>query len=416
MATETTAMLKPPSELTSLPWLSDRSKVYVNWAGAERVRADVLGVENRYRKWQHLYEDDPKACMRALRLAVAQSRNSLSAFIGCPDPAHVVFTTGSEAALKDVLFAHQIVPYGARILVTDCEFYGIYSKVAPPRYHADVARVAEKTTSQGIIDEIIGRVHEDTRLLLLSHVCYNTGVALPIADICARVKAGRPDVLVLVDGAQAVGHVPVAVQELGCDFYAGDAHKWLVGPDQTGFLYVRAPEHLQIIARDASSPFAVHPRLNQDKGSRSGAVAFALAALGDSLRPFMDRDTMARAFRYVCALAEEFRTRCVERLQGLFRVYPSPQCEGRTAIVSLVPQGFASGAAVLDRLHDDLLAEGVHCALINRVPAAYAEHLTAPPMLRFSFHVWNSEADVEAIVHKLELVARRTLMAAMARL
>ncbi|MDZ7414300.1 MAG: hypothetical protein ONB15_12310, partial [candidate division KSB1 bacterium] len=59
---------------------------------------------------------------------------------------------------------------------------------------------------------------------------------------------------------------------------------------------------------------------------------------------------------------------------------------------------------------------GVHCALINRVPAAYAEHLTAPPMLRFSLHVWNREADVEAIVHKLELVARRTLMAAMARL
>ncbi len=408
-------MLKPPSELASIPWLSDRNKVYVNWAGAERVRVDVLNVENRYRKWQHLYEDDPKACMRALRLAVAQSRASVSTLIGCPDPVHVLFTTGSEASLKDVLFAHQIVPWGARILVTDCEFYGIYSKVAPPRYYAQVARVADKTTNQEMIEEILGRVEADTRLLLLSHVCYNTGVALPIAEICSQLRAMQPEVLVLVDGAQAVGHLPVNVQELGCDFYAGDAHKWLVGPDQTGFLYVRAPEHLQVLARDASSPFAVHPQLNHDKGSRSGAVAFALASLGESLRPFMERDAVLRAYQYAFTLAEKFRKRCVEQLGAFFRIYPSPQCEGRTAIVSLAAKGPALAGDVARRIHDDLLAEGVHCALIDRVPVAYAEYLTAPPMLRFSFHVWNTEAEVETLVHKLELVARRTLMAASVR-
>jgi len=391
--------------------LSDRPKVYVNWSAAERIRADVLACEHRYRKWQQLYEDDPKACMRALRLAVSNSRTRIAQLIGCPDPVHILFSTGSEASLKEVLFAHQIVPWGARILVTDCEFYGIYSKIAPPRYHADVAPIADKTTSTEVIEQILAYLRPETKLLLISHVCYNTGVLLPVAEISHRVKAAQPHTLVLVDGAQAVGHVPVDVAELGCDFYAGDAHKWLAGPDQTGFLYVRSGDHLRMIARDASSPFAVHPSLNKDKGSRSGAVAFALAALGDSLEPFLDKETLSRAHQYACELAEQFRARCTRELADFLRVYPSPSCEGRTAIVSLVLEEAKAPHQVLERLHDGLLAEGIHCALINRTPAAYAEQIRIPPMLRFSFSAWNSEKDVEIIVLKLGLLARRSLLA-----
>ncbi|MCR4440066.1 MAG: aminotransferase class V-fold PLP-dependent enzyme [bacterium] len=408
-------MLKPPPQLANISWLSDRSKIYANWAGAERIRTDVLGIENRYRKWQHLYEDDPKASMRALRLAVNNSRARLAEFVGCPDPAHLLFSTGSEAALKEVLFAHQIIPWGSRILVTDCEFYGIYSKIAPPRYHADVAPVAAKTKAQEIVDELLTRLRPDTKLVLVSHVCYNTGVALPVAEICRQLKAAQPEVFVLVDGAQAVGHIAVGVAALGCDFYAGDAHKWLVGPDQTGFLYVRSAAHLAIIARDASSPFAVHPRLNHDKGSRSGAVATSLAALGDSLEPFMDKEALSRAQAYAFALAEQFRSRCVHELGDFLRVYPDSQCDGRTAIVSLVLPGAGAGRQTLERLHDDLLAEGIHCALIGHSPAAYADQIKTPAMLRFSFSVGNTEAEVEAIVQKLGLLARRSLMASSVR-
>ncbi|MBC7187348.1 MAG: aminotransferase class V-fold PLP-dependent enzyme [Calditrichaeota bacterium] len=408
-------MLKPPQKLATISWLSDRSKIYVNWAGAERIRTDVLGIENRYRKWQHLYEDDPKASMRALRLAVSNSRARLAQFIGCPDPVHLLFSTGSEGALKEVLFAHQIVPWGSRILVTDCEFYGIYSKIAPPRYRADVAPIAGKTKAQEIVNELVARLCPDTKLVLISHVCYNTGVALPVAEICRQVKAAQPQVLVLVDGAQAVGHIPVDVAALGCDFYAGDAHKWLAGPDQTGFLYVRSATHLAIIARDLSSPFAVHPSLNHDKGSRSGVVAISLAALGDSLEPFMDKEVFLRGHAYALELAEKFRARCARELSDFLRVYPHPECEGRTAIVSLVLQQAAAGRQALERLYEDLLAEGIHCALIGHTPVAYADEIKTPPMLRFSFSVWNTEAEVEALVQKLGLLARRSLIAASVR-
>lgn len=76
-----------------------------------------------------------------------------------------------------------------------------------------------------------------TRLVAVSHVSYANGRRLPVREIAAAARAAG--VPVLLDGAQAVGHVPVSVQELGCDFYAFPGHKWLLGPDGTAGLYVR---------------------------------------------------------------------------------------------------------------------------------------------------------------------------------
>lgn len=90
-------------------------------------------------------------------------------------------------------------------------------------------------------DEVVARFQEAlgprTRLVALSHVSYANGRRLPMREIAAA--AHRAGVPVLVDGAQAVGHVAVSVRDLGCDFYAYPGHKWLLGPDGTGALVVR---------------------------------------------------------------------------------------------------------------------------------------------------------------------------------
>jgi L-cysteine/cystine lyase len=75
----------------------------------------------------------------------------------------------------------------------------------------------------------------ETRLVCLSHVSWATGARLPIAEIVAL--AHSRGALVAVDGAQAVGAIPVSVEDLGADFYAVPGQKWLLGPDGTGALY-----------------------------------------------------------------------------------------------------------------------------------------------------------------------------------
>ncbi len=85
----------------------------------------------------------------------------------------------------------------------------------------------------GTIDELLA---EDVRMLAIGHISNALGTINPVKDIIAKAKA--LDIPVLVDGAQAVPHMPVDVQELGCDFYAFSGHK-MFGPTGTGVLYGR---------------------------------------------------------------------------------------------------------------------------------------------------------------------------------
>lgn len=83
-----------------------------------------------------------------------------------------------------------------------------------------------------------------TRLVFLSHVSCQTGLRIPVAEV-GRFIHERGS-LFMLDGAHAVGQFPIHVRELHCDFYTGCGHKWLMGPQGTGFLYL-AREHLDAI-------------------------------------------------------------------------------------------------------------------------------------------------------------------------
>ena len=93
-------MSRQTENLDNIPWKSEKNKIYLNWCGAERIREDVLVIENRYRKWQQLYEDDPKGSIRVLSEAIDNSRNTITELLGNTDPRHIIFTTGSEESLK----------------------------------------------------------------------------------------------------------------------------------------------------------------------------------------------------------------------------------------------------------------------------------------------------------------------------
>jgi L-cysteine/cystine lyase len=78
-------------------------------------------------------------------------------------------------------------------------------------------------------------IRPGTKLVSLSHVLWTTGARLPVDRIAAI--AHERGALVVIDGAQAVGAIPVAVEETGADFYAVAGEKWLLGPEGTGALW-----------------------------------------------------------------------------------------------------------------------------------------------------------------------------------
>jgi len=82
-----------------------------------------------------------------------------------------------------------------------------------------------------------------TRVISMCHVVNTNGMILPVKEVSAMAR--EHGILVAVDGAQAPGHIPVDLHDLGCDFYAASAHKWLFSPKGVGVFYARqASQHL----------------------------------------------------------------------------------------------------------------------------------------------------------------------------
>ncbi len=93
------------------------------------------------------------------------------------------------------------------------------------------------TSKQQLLDLVAANLTEKTRILLLSHVETVTGLRWPIKEVAALIK-GR-DILFIVDGAQAPGMLDIDLHDLGCDVYACSGHKWIMGPKETGILYLK---------------------------------------------------------------------------------------------------------------------------------------------------------------------------------
>ncbi len=135
---------------------------------------------------------------------------------------------------------------GDRILLTDCEHPGIMSivKEVAHRFGVEVATCPMRDTLNGgdpvaLIEQYLT---PQTRLVILSHVFWNTGQVLPLSDIvqvCHQYQAGNTPVLVLVDAAQSVGCLSLNLAATEVDFYAFTGHKWLCGPAGVGGLYLR---------------------------------------------------------------------------------------------------------------------------------------------------------------------------------
>jgi L-cysteine/cystine lyase len=138
---------------------------------------------------------------------------------------------------------------GDRILITDCEHPGIVAAVQEisRRYgvEVDTCPVLATLNAEGgeTVAAIAEHVQPNTRLVVLSHILWNTGQVLPLAEVIQACRRQKSDVLLLVDAAQSVGVLPLNLTELDIDFYAFTGHKWVCGPDGVGGLYVRPALH-----------------------------------------------------------------------------------------------------------------------------------------------------------------------------
>ena len=140
--------------------------------------------------------------------------------------AEVALTASTTDGVNSVLHALDLRP-GDELLTSDEEHPGVLAPLA-------AARARGMRVRQAPFAELPAAVGPETRMVVCSHISWVTGKVVDGAGLAAS------DALVLLDGAQGLGAVPVDVGELGCDFYAASGQKWLCGPNGIGYLYARA--------------------------------------------------------------------------------------------------------------------------------------------------------------------------------
>jgi L-cysteine/cystine lyase len=162
-------------------------------------------------------------------------RAELAGLLGT-HPERIALTSSTTEGCNIVLRGLGIGP-GDDVVTTDSEHPGLFGGLVASGATLRIATIRERPTAE-ILPTIQAQITPRTRLIAISHVSWLNGAVLPVRELAGH---GLP---VLVDGAQGAGAIPVAVEDLGADYYTVSAQKWLLGPAATGALYV-APDQFE---------------------------------------------------------------------------------------------------------------------------------------------------------------------------
>ncbi|CAF0702166.1 putative cysteine desulfurase [Candidatus Methylacidithermus pantelleriae] len=331
-----------------------------------------------------------------------EARQEVAQFLKAGSPREIVFVRGTTEALNLLAWClgRAVLHPGDEILLTEMEHH---SNIVPWQWVAEVTGVrlqVARILDNGEIDceDWERKLTDKTRIVTFPHASNVLGTLNPVRHL-ARL-AHRFGAVVVVDGAQAAGHIPVDVQELECDFYAFSGHKAL-GPMGIGVLYgrweclERLPPYqggggmIQAVFWDRT--LVAPPPRRFEAGTPNVAGAVGLAVALQYLRS-VGMDTIRSHEQKLIDYAQNQ----LSSLPGI-RLVADPK--ERIAIVSFVVEGVHAHdvATILDR-EGVAVRAGHHCAmpLMNR--------LGFSGTVRASFALYNTFQEVDQLVLGLKKV------------
>ena len=247
-----------------------------------------------------------------------------------------------------------------------------------------------------ILDDLDMLLNERTRLVAIGHVSNALGTVNPVREIVARAHAR--DIPVLIDGAQAVPHMPIDVQELGCDFYCLSGHK-MFGPTGVGLLYGRAElleamapyqgggDMIRKVSFEGTSYAPIPSKFEAGTPNVAGVVG--LGAAIDYLGT-MDWDV-------VMAYENDVLSYAIEAIGAVDGVRLIGTAEDKTAVVSFLLEGIhAHDVGTIVDQDGIAIRTGHHCA--QPVMDFYGVAATA----RASFALYNTKDEVDVLAAALE--------------
>lgn len=349
-------------------------------------------VMEAYQAWQWRMERQPVRFMRELGDWLAGARQVLGEFVNAA-AGDLVFVPNATTAVNIVARSLDLGP-SDQVLMSDHE-YGACERtwqfLAGERGFELVRQPVDLpvTTDQAIVDQLWAGVTPRTRLIFISHITSPTAVTMPVADVCGRAR--EAGILTLVDGAHALGQIPLDMGAIGADFYTSNGHKWLCSPKGSAFLY--ATREAQAVVKPLIIGWGWGANRELSYGSDfldylqwTGTDDYsAYLAVPDAIR--FQTDHNWDAVRADChSLATAAATR-INQLTGLPAVYASDAFYCQMALAEITP---VEDVRLLQRrLYDEHRIE-VPC--INR---------NGRQFIRISIQAYNTADEVDALLAAL---------------
>ena len=332
---------------------------------------------------------------------IHESRRDIASFLGVPDSHDLLFSPGCTEAMNLVL--RGLLAPGDRVVACSME----HNAVARPLFDlaqlgVEVVLVDADATGTIIAEEVEAVVAlADTRAVVCQHASNLTGAIQPVADLADIAHAAGA--LMLVDGAQAGGHLPVHLASLGADAWACSGHKGLLGPQGVGVLYL-APgcDPIPLVTGGTgggSSADETAPPVRPDRYEAGTPNTPGIAGLGAAVRFLVTHAEEVRAEeqRLVRILHEG-----VLEISGYSVLGPEPGVP-RVPVISIVHDTIDADrlAFALDKRWAIATRAGLHCA-----PWAHRTVGTLETgALRLGLGYGNTPADVAVALAALKTLA-----------
>jgi len=332
--------------------------------------------------------------------AYEKARESVRSFLNAASVDEIVFTKNSTEAINTVAYGYGMprIGEGDEIVLSILEHH---SNIVPwhfirERQGAKLVWVPVDDDGGLHLDEFEKRLTERTKLVAITHMSNVTGTVVPIKEI-ARIAHER-GIPVLVDGSQGAVHLPVDVQDLGCDFYVFTGHK-VYGPSGIGVLYGKKEmlEQMRPFQGGGEMIFDVtedvvtynDPPHRFEAGTPPIVQAIGLGVALDYMRG-IGREAIA-------AHEASLRDYAHERLSAVNSLRIFGNAPGKGAIVSFELHGIHAHdvSMVIDRSGVAVRA-GTHCA------QPLLQRFGVTSTCRASFGLYNTRAEVDALAEALE--------------
>lgn len=373
-----------------------------NGASAQKPQVVIDAITTAY---SHEYANVHRGLHYLSNLATEKYeavRGIIARFLGVADENQIVLNSGTTEGINMVAYGWAMprLQEGDEIILSVMEHH---ANIVPWHFLRERQGVVLKwvdVDATGALDpqKVLDAIGPKTKLIAVSHLSNVLGTKVDVKAICDGARAkGVP---VLVDGSQAAVHMPVNVDEIGCDFYAITGHK-LYGPSGSGAIFVKNERMAEMrpflgggdMIREVTKDAVTYndPPMKFEAGTPGIVQTIGLGVALEYM--------MGVGMQDIAAHEDHLSAYAQERLTGLNWLNVQGTTPDKAAIFSFTMNGAAHAhdiSTILDKKGIAVRA-GHHCA------GPLMDHMGVTATCRASFGMYNTTDEIDALVDALEL-------------